>query len=260
MALYALVSPGGSPGVTTTALALALTWPGPVLVAECDPGGCAILAGLFAGQLPAGAGLLAIAFGAGRSQAAVAAALEGQLEPLDQSGEQKYLAGITDPRQAPGLAPAWPAIAAALADRAGDVIADCGRLDAGPATPLSVLTAAAMVVMVMRPSLRQTASARIRIDMLSRLLGGTERVGVLLAGKGDHRAADIASALGVPVIGSLPDDTRTAAVLSDGAGRRNRLADRPLMRAAAITGKALRQASARYESPAPASAQLAGQL
>ena len=27
MAVYALVSPGGSPGVTTTALALALTWP-----------------------------------------------------------------------------------------------------------------------------------------------------------------------------------------------------------------------------------------
>jgi hypothetical protein len=35
--LYALLSPGGSAGVTTTALALALTWPRPVILAECDP-------------------------------------------------------------------------------------------------------------------------------------------------------------------------------------------------------------------------------
>ena len=44
MAMFALISPGGAPGVTTTALAIALTWPWPVIVAECDPGGGDILA------------------------------------------------------------------------------------------------------------------------------------------------------------------------------------------------------------------------
>ena len=43
--LFALTSPGGSPGVTTAALALAFTWPGSVIVAECDPAGGAVLAG-----------------------------------------------------------------------------------------------------------------------------------------------------------------------------------------------------------------------
>ena len=38
MAVIVLAGPGGSPGVTTTALALALTWPRGVVLAECDYG------------------------------------------------------------------------------------------------------------------------------------------------------------------------------------------------------------------------------
>ena len=71
MALYALVSAGGSPGVTTTALALALSWPSPVVVAECDPSGGDVLAGLFAGHLEARSGLLALAMEAGASPEAI---------------------------------------------------------------------------------------------------------------------------------------------------------------------------------------------
>ena len=68
MSLYALVSPGGAAGCTTTALAVTLTWPKPVILAECDPAGGDILAGLFAGHLPAPRGLLGVAFEAGRGQ------------------------------------------------------------------------------------------------------------------------------------------------------------------------------------------------
>ena len=139
MAIFALISPGGAPGVTTTALAIALTWPRPVIVAECDPGGGDILAGLFAGHLPAPRGLIGAAFEAGRGPAAVTAELGKQLAPLDDSGRRRFLAGITDPRQAASLAPVWPAIAAALGNQDCDVIADCGRLDAGAGQPLSVL-------------------------------------------------------------------------------------------------------------------------
>ncbi len=232
MAVYALVSAGGSPGVTTTALALALTWPGRVLLAECDPACGDILAGLFAGHLTAPRGLLGVAFEAGRGPSAVAAELAGQLAPLDDTGGRMFLAGLSDPRQAPGLASAWPAIARALAGCGADVIADCGRLDAGDGQPASVLAEAAVVVMVLRPTLRQVAGARPRVDMLAQLLGGTDRVRLAIIGDQPHASREVAGALGVPVAATLPVDAKTAAVLSDGEGRRHSLSDRPLMRAA----------------------------
>lgn len=264
MAMYALVSPGGSPGVTTTALALALTWPRPVIVAECDPAGGAILAGLFAGHLPAPSGLLGVVLDAGRGAGALAGDLTGHLAPLDDSGNKMFLAGINDPRQAPGLAPSWPVIAAALASQQADVIADCGRLDAGHGQPANVLAQAMAVVMVMRPSLRQIAAARPRIDQALSLIGGNGRLGVLLIGErgpGGGRspaAGEIAKALGVPVVGTLPEDVRTAAVLSDGVGRRSNVSGRPLMRAARTAGITMSQAAARAAVPvvvAPATGQ-----
>ena len=45
MAVVALASASGSPGVTTTALGLALLWPRPVLLVEADPTGGSRLAG-----------------------------------------------------------------------------------------------------------------------------------------------------------------------------------------------------------------------
>ncbi|HEY9562625.1 MAG TPA: hypothetical protein VIR30_02545, partial [Nocardioides sp.] len=50
MAVIALCSASGSPGVTTTALGMALLWPRPVLLIEADAtGGSGILAGYFRG-------------------------------------------------------------------------------------------------------------------------------------------------------------------------------------------------------------------
>jgi len=39
MALIALASATGAPGVSTTALGLALNWPRPVVLVEADPNG-----------------------------------------------------------------------------------------------------------------------------------------------------------------------------------------------------------------------------
>ena len=124
MTLYALVSPGGSPGVTTAALALSLGWPGQVILAECDPSGGDILAGLFAGHMPARNGLLALAIEAGQNPDAIAAALWPQLIELDDERGRLLLAGLSDPRQGVGLSPVWPVLAATLAAQPADVIAD----------------------------------------------------------------------------------------------------------------------------------------
>jgi hypothetical protein len=243
MTLYALVSAGGAPGVTTTALALALSWPSRVIIAECDPAGGDILAGLLGGHLPGRTGLLPLAMEAGRSPDAVAAALWRQLIDLDAERGRLLLAGLTDPRQAAALAPSWPALAAALATVPADVLADCGRVDAAPAVA-PVLAAASVAVLVIRPTLRHVARARQRAELLTGLLGGPGRLVVLLAGQGQHTAREVHSALGLPVAGTLPADRRTAAMLSDGAGGRRGLSRRPLVRAAAEAGLLLRAAAA----------------
>ena len=240
MALFALISAGGSPGVTTSALALTLGWPSRVILAECDPSGGDVLAGLFAGHLHADRGLLSLAFDAGRGPDDVTRALWPQLTELDEARERMLLAGLSDPRQVGSLIPVWPALAAMFATLPIDVIADCGRLDAADG-PLPVLAQADVVALVLRPTLRQAARARPRVEMLSQLLGGLDRVVLLLAGDGPYAAKDVSRALGVPVLAALPADDQTAQVLSDGIGRRRRLDSRPLIRSAVLAGKQLRE-------------------
>jgi MinD-like ATPase involved in chromosome partitioning or flagellar assembly len=212
-----------------------------VIVAECDPSGGDILAGLLAGHVPAARGLTEHAIEAGRDSDAAAIGLARQLLPLDATRRGTVLPGLTDPRQALGLASAWPAVAASLAAQRADVLADCGRLDAGAAEPTAVIAAAQTVVLVLRPTLRQAWSARSRVDMLTHLLHGRDRLVLMLTGSGTHSPRDIAQALQVPVAAALPHDPSAAALLSDGTGARNQISSAPLLRAARVAGAALRR-------------------
>ena len=135
MALIALVSAKGSPGVTTLAMALAQVWPRRVLVAECDPAGGDIAAGYLGGQVDADRGLLNLTVAARRTN--LAAALPSQLVALDDTGSRCLLPGLQDPALAAGLATWWDRLADLFAElgtgEAGtDVLADCGRLSDGP--------------------------------------------------------------------------------------------------------------------------------
>jgi hypothetical protein len=64
--LIVMASAKGSPGVTTTALALATVWPRQVLLAECDPVGGDIVAGFLRAAVPPSGGLLDVALAARR--------------------------------------------------------------------------------------------------------------------------------------------------------------------------------------------------
>ena len=141
-------------------------------------------------------------------------------------------------------------LAAALAAQPADVIADCGRLDVG-GCPEPVLAMASLVVLVLRPSLRQVSKARPRLEMLAQLLGGPGRLALLLIGDGTPSAREVSRALGVPVAASLPLDLKAAAVLSDGIGSRRGLQARPLIRAAGPAGRALREAAAAVPAGRP---------
>jgi hypothetical protein len=227
--------------VTTAAIALALAWPSPAIVAECDPSGGDVLAGLLTGHVPAAQGLMEHAIEAGRDDRAAARALGAQLIPLDADRATTLLPGITDPRQAAGLASAWPAVAATLTAQDADVIADCGRLDAGAGQPLAIMSAARTVALVLRPTIRQVWSARSRVDILTQLLGDKSRLALLLTGPGTHSAREVAQALGVPVAAALPADARSAALLSDGLGGRRSLTSGALLGSASAAGKGLRE-------------------
>jgi len=247
MTVCALVSAGGAPGVTTAALALAMTWQGPVLVAETDPSGGDVLAGFFAGHVPGDRGLLNVAYEATTVEAA-AAAVAAQLVPLDETGTRGVLPGLADPRHAATLNMTWHLLAAALAAQRVDVLADCGRLDGAPGQE-HVLRVAAQIVLVLRPTLRQAAAARPRIEMLAQLSGilADDRVSLLVTGQGPVVPDEISRALGVPLLATLPDDRRVAQLLSDGTGARRGIDSSPLLRAAAGAARGL----ARTGRPVP---------
>ncbi|MFE0588769.1 ParA family protein [Micromonospora echinospora] len=236
MAIIALVSAKGSPGVTTSALACTLSWHRRLVLAECDPAGGSVLAGYLGGLLDGPRGLGELAVGELRD-GSLEAMFWSQLVDLDApKRERLLLPGVVDPVQAGSVTPLWQR----FADFFGtlekgtpgyDVLVDCGRLAVvGPPWPM--LRTAAVVLVVTRATLPGISATRSLVRAIGRdftehrVAPGSLRL--LVVGDG-HGNSEISKALGLPVIGRLPDDPRTAQVLGLGGNVR---AGRPLMRAA----------------------------
>jgi len=175
MSLIALTA-AKSAGVTTSALALAGVWPTPVLLAECDPAGGDVNAGLLRGA-PAAGGLLDLALATRRGL--TPDQFWAHTVAVSEDGTVRLLPGLADPAQHPALTPAWPLLirmlhaldlpppigsAESVADRGWDVLADCGRL--APCTPMGLLGAADLVLLVLRPRLAHVAHTRSRLSAL----------------------------------------------------------------------------------------------
>ncbi len=177
MALIAIAADKGSPGVTTSAVALAAVWPRPVLLAECDPAGGDLVYRLPAadgGQLDARRGLLSLAVAARRG-----------LQPQQVwehtqklRGGLDVLAGVTSAEQGAGLEGLWGPVGAVLsALPQADVIADCGRVGAdGPFGDL--LAQAAAVVLITRAALGDVVRLRDRVTAVAAALHRRGRPGV----------------------------------------------------------------------------------
>ncbi|GGM20381.1 MULTISPECIES: ParA family protein [Micromonospora] len=236
MAIIALVSAKGSPGVTTTALACALSWHRRLVLAECDPAGGTIMAGYLGGVLDGPRGIGELAVGELRD-GNLEQAFWSQLVDLDApKRERLLLPGVVDPAQAGSVTPLWQRFTDFFTgleqgNPPYDVLVDCGRLQVtGP--PWPVLRAATVVLLVSRANLPDLSGTRSMVGTIERdfaehrVPSGTLRL--LLVGPG-HGSAEISKALRVPVIARLPHDPRTAEVLSLGGTVR---AGRPLMRAA----------------------------
>ncbi|MGI5206156.1 hypothetical protein ACQEU6_31870 [Spirillospora sp. CA-108201] len=240
MALHCLVSPGGSPGVTTAALGLALTWPSEVLLAECDPMGRRVLPGFMADRVrePVGTGLLGLAMAA-ESGPQSQLPVEDYLIPIPGEDSVKLLHGVRDPRHGVRLGPLWGRLAEALSSRQGDVIADLGRIG-GRDTPDDLLRAAKTVVMVLKPTLTQVDVAGPRLDALTGLVGDHTTVGLCLVAEGPYSAAEVERVLQKPVLAELPCAPADARVLSDGARPRRIFKASLLLRSFKCLGRRIR--------------------
>lgn len=222
MALIAVTAGKSSPGVTVTSLAMTLAWPRAALLAECDPSGGSVLSGFLGGETPADLGIagLAVADYHGR----LIDDFAQQVVSLDDREPHRLLLpGITDPAHIAGLAGVWDRLGDYLrvldrSDPPVDVIADCGRIPALHA-PLPLIRHADVVLLVVGRTLGAVDAAATRLSMLHREVEhGRGVVRLVVRGRGDYDAREIAKRLQTPVLTTLPEDDKTATMLSTGTG------------------------------------------
>jgi hypothetical protein len=220
MAVIAVTSASGSPGVTTTALGLALVWPRPVVLVDADPvGGSALLAGYFHGTVTDGDAIvtLVLAHRDGR----LAEALPGVL--IGVPGTQvSVLPGPRSHAQAGSLAELWPTLLLelqALRETGQDVIVDVGRLGM-VGSPRSLIAASDLALLLVRSDLPALAAARQWAMDWAQLAADRTRpgtAGIVLVGPGrPYSAHEVARVLPLPVLGTVTWDPASAAVLSRG--------------------------------------------
>jgi hypothetical protein len=253
MAVIALAGCSGAPGVTTTALALLLSWPlepgRRMVLAECDPDGGAVLHGLLQGTLGDRYGLRNLSVAA--RQGELGDAFWRQLIDLgseegvkDSSRDRLLLPGITDPVQSASLGSVWKALGVIFrgieAEHGHDVVIDLGRRGAfGPSGVLAEQADA--VIVVVRNTLRCLQAAEARVRALEERVGD---VGVLLIDAGPYPAGEVQRVLQVPVVATLPYAPDDARVLSDGAEQPRRFTRSALMKAARTSSTVLVQRAA----------------
>ena len=221
--LTVLTSGKAAPGVTTSTWALALAWPGPLLVADCDPAGGDMAPGLLAGRVSVDRGLLSWSTAARRGVLARQAAtmlVEHAVE-IPEQPQVWLVPGVTTAAQGTSFtAEAWERLASALhtssASIGRDALVDAGRLVTERGC-WPVLRAADRVLLAVRPSVRSVHAAQDATQRLRHELGDLAKVAALVVGDGPYSAGEVAKALDLPLAGTLPYDRTTAQALSDGA-------------------------------------------
>jgi hypothetical protein len=246
--LVSVCSLKGSPGVTSTALALAAVWPRPVVLLEADPAGgdlqyrCHTPDAAADGRGDAVPGLVKLA-------AAVRAGVPGPRVVSEQAERLgcgvSVVRGLVSAKQSRGIGGLWSTIAEACVRADVDVIADLGRLD--PASPVMAIAAASShVVPVASTSLESVMHLAAGLeDLMHALAQQRTQVAPVLLGPDASAARDCAEVddllefVSLPVSATLPIayDPRALERLEDGERGDGRLGRTLLLRRArAIAG------------------------
>jgi len=247
MAVIALTSASGSPGVTTTAVGLSLLWPRPVLLVEADPtGGSGILAGYFRGSHEYDAGLVELAL----SAAPIADALREVARPIPGT-RVSFIAGTRSRSQANALHDVWRPLAEALGElesNGQDVIVDCGRLGLAHA-PEPLTLGADLTLLVTRTNLPALSASRAWFDAVAQPGLDLGQTGLLLIGAGQpYAAAEVSAVVELPVIASIADDAESAAVFHRGAAPPKHFDTGPFVRSLRAAIESMRGAINRRRS------------
>ena len=247
MAVITLCSASGAPGVTTTAVALAMNWSRPVVLVEADPAGSnGLLAGILRGVREYETGLLDIA----ASPLAMYDAVRDATRQIEGT-EVRYLVGTQTHTQAGGLRDLWAPLGEELADleRTGqDVIVDAGRLGL-VGSPEPLLAWADLTLLLTRTHLPALAAARSWADELRApsFEASWRQPGLLLVGEGEpYRENEVHKALGLPIISTIADDPAAAAVYHRGAPAPRRFETGRYVRSLQSTAHAITAAVARF--------------
>lgn len=238
--LVGLFSVKGSPGVTSSALALAAVWPRQVVMVEADPTGSDLsyrCRASHGGPVDAEPGLLRLA-------ATVRSGVPG---PQVLSDEAQALAcgvqlvqGVAASAQSRGFGPIWSTIGQVCANAMVDVIVDLGRLERS--SPVMAIAGAADVLL---PVVSTTLESVLHLsnglqDVMGALAqAGLVNVGPIIVGadeSGRRDCADLDEVLhkaGLPTLPAqpIPYDPRALTRLERGE-RVEKLAKTPLIRGA----------------------------
>lgn len=237
MAVIVCTGGPGAPGVTTSALGLALTWHRDVLLADCDrEPSQAIQAGYLRGLDHGGRGLAGLAR-VHRENRPLAPELWHHTVALSESGDvqRRFLPGFSLPGGVRLFDVVWPELSdvfASLDGRGVDVIVDAGSLGR-EGLPLPLLARADAVCFFSRTSLRALAGTRLYlpalIDQLSELPVDKLHGLVLVGPDRPYSAREISAQFGVECLADVEWNPAMAAVLSDGTPEPKRFGSRNLM-------------------------------
>jgi hypothetical protein len=240
--LISLLSAKGSPGVTTSVLALAARWPRTAIAVDLDPQGGDVLAGVGGGRQPTRHGIVELLVEA-RNGSMLAAMGRQVVRPVPHS--PPVLAGFGAPGQAANVP--WDLIGSHLVDVPGaDVLADCGRFAVD--NPVSaVLRRSDLILLVTGSSLRIVRAAARTLPLIRREVGtagdaisGPGRLVLVIVGPDlPYTAEEIAGGCQAEVAGTLPHDPVAASVWSDGAPPGRGFQRSRLQRAAGVLASAL---------------------
>lgn len=252
MTILAFGSAKGSPGVTTTVLALAARWPShrEPLVVEADPAGGDLVPRLTsldgeAGGLRDTPSTVQLA-ASGRSGLSDHSLLE-HLQRLPGPGEVRALVAPPSPFAASTAVAAL--VAAGFGDRlrglAGlDSLLDVGRIDAASPS-LNLVRWLGAVVLIARPTLVDVLHTR---ELAASLRSVGVRCSLIVIGDRPYTPNEAADAIGnVAFVGVLPDDPVGARALCGDARNSKVLGRTRLVRAATAMAQQL-------APPAPATA------
>ena len=144
--------------------------------------------------------------------------------------------------QAGSMTTLWPVLLDALRDLEAtgqDVLVDAGRLGL-VGSPAPLLYGADLTLLLTRSTLPAVIAATSWAETLRDQTEATAtRVGVVVIGEGHpYSAREVSDALGLPLVGTLPWDRRSAAVLSRARGSFSRRA--PLRSGLSALGEAIR--------------------